>query len=47
MKEAEKLKLIELLEKEKDKCPCGKYCVQDGRNEGLDYAIKIVEDNIL
>lgn len=34
----------ERIEKEKVKCPCGKYCVQEGRNEGLEDAINILKE---
>ena len=36
----------ERIEKEKVKCPCGKYCVQEGRNEGLEDAINILKEQI-
>lgn len=37
-----KTSIIEQLEHEKMKCPCGKYCVQDARNDTLKDAQSIV-----
>lgn len=36
--------IITELESKKDTCKCGKYCVQDGRNEGLQDAIDLLSD---